>query len=1305
YGVSDEERKKIIEENLSKGMLTNEEYFKNSDYILEVVWIPYAVTVQPDFYVPFEDLTEDNIYTTWVLKVLNVYKGNNVQIGDTVLANSKGGVVSKKYKEIDPANPDTEIFREELKGSYPGPMKDQGIYIETFKRTIIFGRDTEIKLYRNSRFIEMEIQNKQRARIMNMDGVIYGLNGLSFPSIEELYNYMRQFKGLSVPPPRIKQSKEQNDSIKNYILELEEQLRQSSKKKALNNDSKVNVDITFKTSDHQQTFNSIENKHYLEFDVSVSVNSSNIYLFYVAPRIKYNTVAFGQNIKDNGKLTVTNFINTKYNVISADFDIDMLGISYLYVNSGGMTLLSSTPTKILHIKIELLPGLNNVSAQIQFFNDGSPAMYCTTANGTTHPSFNNIYFNNPAFTVNTMLPTITSFTPTNRHAGLGEEITINGTNFGTQKGKVLFTSAEAPTTTNAGFLKGLDKEQNITNWTDNEIKVKVPSFVQDGYISFSPNIITQSGFGGSAGTGPIKVVRADSVTSAASSTTLTVEYSLLNYKENYNTNTPIERTYLIRNNCEYDFRFHLHINIRDHADKVQIIAAIEAVLAKWREITGLNIIIAKNANNTDYEYKSIFTTSYNIIGFGTISSNLDAEMGTSGSFVRNNGKILRAQGASHIRINPNEHWCYYTNPLNLVPSGQVGFYNALLHEVGHILLLGHIKNEGKLMHCGEAINAINPIINLTNQSSAINAVNKTILDSKNITWNNLMKLADSIPKPVITSNDANLNICNYPSIILSTQAVSGASYLWKKNGVNYAATQSITVTTTGEYKVEVTKGCTRVSDPVTIAGLDTPIISSNTGSFHICNTASITLTTQATGASYLWKRNGVDYATTQSITITTSGAYTVRVTKDGCIKSSSNANVSTAGLVEPVITSNTGNFTVCNDLFLLLSTQEFPYVTYQWQRNGINFTNSWPVTPTTYVYDAGQYTVQVSRNGCTIVSEPVTVVAENFAAPTITSGTGNFFVCDNTPSVTLSIPPVSGATYQWMKSGTDIPNSNSYSITVSDIGFFYIVKITTHCMFISNSAHLVFFPYPIITASDTVVCNASPITLTVNNIPTATSYLWSNGATGQTISVSSSGNYTVTVSNGLCEETSEMITISNPLPLTLGISVIETGGKPCTATAIVSGGIQPYSYQWKRIQCNLANKESITVVSTTNRANISCGNCNDGYYKLTVTDACGTSVETTIPCCTPAKSIQQNENSDFSQEVEIYPNPTTGTFQISNIKLAEIQIFTMLGVLLKQQKNITENSEINLENLLNGVYFVKIIEEESITNLRLIIEK
>jgi len=53
----------------------------------------------------------------------------------------------------------------------------------------------------------------------------------------------------------------------------------------------------------------------LDFYIEVSANNSDTYLFYTQPWISYNTTAFGQNIKSNGKLVVTNLLDTKYPVI------------------------------------------------------------------------------------------------------------------------------------------------------------------------------------------------------------------------------------------------------------------------------------------------------------------------------------------------------------------------------------------------------------------------------------------------------------------------------------------------------------------------------------------------------------------------------------------------------------------------------------------------------------------------------------------------------------------------------------------------------------------------------------------------------------------------------------------------------------------------------------------------------------------------------------------------------------------------------------------------------------------------------
>src|SRR5207245_868629 len=50
-------------------------------------------------------------------------------------------------------------------------------------------------------------------------------------------------------------------------------------------------------------------------------------------------------------------------------------------------------------------------------------------------------------------------------------------------------------------------------------------------------------------------------------------------------------------------------------------------------------------------------------------------------------------------------------------------------------------------------------------------------------------------------------------------------------------------------------------------------------------------------------------------------------------------------------------------------------------------------------------------------------------------------------------------------------------------------------------------------AGPTTICQGSSVTLAAN---TGSSYLWSDGSITQTISVSTAGTYTVTVSNGNC---------------------------------------------------------------------------------------------------------------------------------------------------------------------------------------------
>ncbi|MBE0636935.1 MAG: hypothetical protein IH598_00270, partial [Bacteroidales bacterium] len=127
------------------------------------------------------------------------------------------------------------------------------------------------------------------------------------------------------------------------------------------------------------------------------------------------------------------------------------------------------------------------------------------------------------------------------------------------------------------------------------------------------------------------------------------------------------------------------------------------------------------------------------------------------------------------------------------------------------------------------------------------------------------------PLPVVTIS-GDLEICQGESTTLT--ASSGSSYLWSTD----ETIQSIEVSTGGLYSVEVTdaNGC-KNTEQVTVIVHPLPEVSI-TGELTFCEGQSTVLTASA-GASYLWSTE----ETTQSITVTMAGLYSVVVTdENGC---------------------------------------------------------------------------------------------------------------------------------------------------------------------------------------------------------------------------------------------------------------------------------------------------------------------------------------------------------------------------------------------------------------------------------------
>lgn len=269
-----------------------------------------------------------------------------------------------------------------------------------------------------------------------------------------------------------------------------------------------------------------------------------------------------------------------------------------------------------------------------------------------------------------------------------------------------------------------------------------------------------------------------------------------------------------------------------------------------------------------------------------------------------------------------------------------------------------------------------------------------------------------MPASTVTANGPT-TFCQGGSVMLT--ANPGTSYLWS----NGATTQSITVSASGSFSVTVNhpNGCSSTSPvtSVTVNSIPATTITAS-GPTTFCDGNNVVLTATA-GNAYLWS-NG---ATTRSITVTTSGSYTVTVTHtNGCISSSSTTVVSVSP--RPFVTISASPYM---NLFPGLSTTLTANVTppgtynYAWFKNAVLITGATSNTISGINLDGiGSYTVTVTNTTGLACSNTSPAVAIGDSATTKlfiypSPNNGNFRVVYYSPGTnvknTLTIYDSKGA--------------------------------------------------------------------------------------------------------------------------------------------------------------------------------------------------------------------------------------------------------------------------------------------------------
>lgn len=79
--------------------------------------------------------------------------------------------------------------------------------------------------------------------------------------------------------------------------------------------------------------------------------------------------------------------------------------------------------------------------------------------------------------------------------------------------------------------------------------------------------------------------------------------------------------------------------------------------------------------------------------------------------------------------------------------------------------------------------------------------------------------------------------------------------------------------------------------------------------------------------------------------------------------------------------------------------------------------------------------------------------------------------------------------------------------------------------------------------------------------------------------------------------------------------------------------------------------------------------------------------------------------AELSQDIQLYPNPTSGIVNLSvtkGMEISKVEVYDISGKRLQVQKN---TKRINLENFSAGIYFVKIVDAEGAKTTKKVIKK
>ncbi|MBA3665850.1 MAG: T9SS type A sorting domain-containing protein, partial [Bacteroidetes bacterium] len=301
------------------------------------------------------------------------------------------------------------------------------------------------------------------------------------------------------------------------------------------------------------------------------------------------------------------------------------------------------------------------------------------------------------------------------------------------------------------------------------------------------------------------------------------------------------------------------------------------------------------------------------------------------------------------------------------------------------------------------------------------------------------------------------------------------------------------------------------------------------------------------------------------------------------------------------------------------------------------------------------------------------------------------------PGVSTTLTASGANTYSWSTSAT-----TSLTVVNPTVASTYSVVGTdsvTGCSSTATTAVTIDTP-TISISSPASICSGTIAPLTASG---ANTYTWSTASTGSAIAVSPTvtSSYSVTGTNTTgCLGTQTVQVIVNPNPTLTAVALPQASVCTGNIFTLTVNGAANYTI-YSNPGSIAVNSPSVTMFSASYSPTVSTTYSVVGSY----TNNCASSktVAVTVLSC-----VGINEFNPSAAFINIYPNPTNGMFTVAveqTGNTVELEVYNILGVLIKKQSAGSEKITANLQDEANGVYFVKLLENGKITHVARIVKQ